>query len=54
MRLSSKRITAWQPYWQRTNRITASQYKLIKEKASRMSDKELGFGVDQRRLRQPG
>ena len=28
---------------QRTNRITASQYKLIKEKASRMSDKELGL-----------
>ena len=28
---------------QRTNRITTSQYKLIKEKASRMSDKELGL-----------
>lgn len=28
---------------QRTNRITNSQYRLIKEKASRMSDKELGL-----------
>jgi hypothetical protein len=28
---------------QRTNRITASQFKLIKEKAARMSDKELGL-----------
>jgi hypothetical protein len=28
---------------QRTNRITVSQYKLIKEKAGRMSDKELGL-----------
>jgi len=28
---------------QRTNRITVSQYRLIKEKASRMSDKELGL-----------